>query len=262
LNDRPGEKMKKIYVLASSTFKDILRKKILYFIFIAAILAIFSANLVTFFKESLQVRLIKDLVFGMISIFSIFLGLFLSHDLIRSEIDSKAVYYVLSRPVERWQYILGKTIGLFIVLIMNTLFIGIAFACVMFVKKGTVPVNTFSGIYFITLKTLVIASFSILLSTMTTRIINISFSVLIYFTLNFREMINYFLLKSNMHIVKPIVEGLLYFLPNFHFISMNTRVIHNFDIKVVTLFSSGLYALAWITLFTGISVVVFSRKDL
>lgn len=254
--------MEKIYVLTLSTIKDILRKKILYFIFIAAIMVIFSANLITFFKESLQIRLMKDLVFGMISIFSIFLALFLSNDLIKSEIDSKALYYVLTRPVQRWQYIIGKTLGLFIVLILNTFFVGLAFALVIFLKKGIFPINTFSGIYFITLKTLVIASISLFLSILTSKIINLSLSLLCYFFLNFKEMIDYFFIKSEMTIIKPFIDSIFYFLPKFQFISMNTRVIHNFNIKWITLFSSGLYATAWIMLFTGMSVIIFSKRDL
>lgn len=254
--------MKTIYALALSTSKDIMRKKIIYFLLIATLIIIFSANLATFFKESIQTRLLKDLVFGMITLFSLCLTIFLSIDLIPSEIETKALYYILSRPVKRWQYIISKTLGLFIILIANIIFIGLAFIIIMYIKKGAVPENSFSALYIITLKILIVASLSVFLSLVTSRLINVSLSVLIYFLLNFIDMIEYFFIKTELTQIKPFFDFLCHFLPKFKYLSFNAQIIHNLNIPWINLAAAGIYSFAWIMLFSGISIVIFSNKDL
>jgi ABC-type transport system involved in multi-copper enzyme maturation permease subunit len=64
------------------------------------------------------VRVIKDIGLAGISFIGVVIALFLGVNLLSKELDRKTVYFVIPKPIERWEFLLGKFIGLFATLVV------------------------------------------------------------------------------------------------------------------------------------------------
>lgn len=104
------------WAVALNTFREAIRNRVLYVLaFFAVGLMGFSAVLGELSMHE-EVRVIKDLGLAGISVFGTIIALFLGVNLLSKELDRKTVYFVIPKPLFRWEFLLGKYVGLVITL--------------------------------------------------------------------------------------------------------------------------------------------------
>ena len=71
-----------------------------------------------------------------VSLFGVVIAIFIGIGLVSKEIEKRTLYTVLSRPVRRWEFIVGKFFGLAGTLVVNTFFMAIGvFAALLYVSR-------------------------------------------------------------------------------------------------------------------------------
>jgi ABC-type transport system involved in multi-copper enzyme maturation permease subunit len=101
----------RVWAVALNTFREAVRNRVLY------VLALFAVGLMAFSlvlgELSLheEVRIIKDLGLFGVSAVGVVIALFLGVNLLSKELDRKTVYFVIPKPVQRWEFLLGKYVG-------------------------------------------------------------------------------------------------------------------------------------------------------
>lgn len=106
----------RIWAVALNTFREAIRNRVLYvLVFFAVGLMGFSAVLGQLSMHE-EVRVIKDLGLAGISVFGTVIALFLGVNLLSKELDRKTVYFVVPKPLFRWEFLLGKYAGLVLTL--------------------------------------------------------------------------------------------------------------------------------------------------
>ncbi len=127
----------RVAAVAVNTFREAIRNKVL------AVLLMFAVALMAFSlvlgQLSLheEVRIIKDLGLAGISIFSVIIALFLGVNLLSKELDRKTVYTMLSKPLYRWEFLLGKYVGLAVTMFSLVTLMAIVLAIFVSSKDGT-----------------------------------------------------------------------------------------------------------------------------
>ncbi len=107
----------RMWAIALNTFREAVRNKVL------AILVLFAVALMAFSlvlgQLSLheEVRIIKDLGLAATSIFGVVIALFLGVNLLSKELDRKTIYAIIPKPLHRWEFLLGKYVGLALTLV-------------------------------------------------------------------------------------------------------------------------------------------------
>lgn len=111
--------------LAYITFKEGIRNRALFGIFIMALLmfAVTLALTNLFMKDITKVAV--DLSLSTISFSGLLMVIFIGTNLLAKDIDKKTIYMVLSRPISRSQYIVGKYLGLCLLVLISVLFLGV-----------------------------------------------------------------------------------------------------------------------------------------
>ena len=66
---------------------------------------------------------VKDIGLASMQFFSMLIAVMMSMLLVSREVDSRTVFNIISKPVARWQFIVGKYLGLVSVVAANLLFI-------------------------------------------------------------------------------------------------------------------------------------------
>lgn len=198
--------LRRVAALAHNTLLELIRLKVFYFLLLFALLviggSIFTVKLT--FQNPLQV--LKDIGLGAMSIFSWLLGLLCTAGLLPKDQEDRTLYTILAKPVSRFEYLLGKLGGVFIlltvaVLLMSAVFAGVLGlrerqeiaelvqstpaemlpAAVAAVRDSAFQMNLIPGVLLILLKALLCSTLTLLLSTFaSSSVFTILMSVVIY----------------------------------------------------------------------------------
>ena len=136
------------WAIAVYTWREGMRKKTLIGFLILSILVIFGSQFITAFmaetaigdlKSDVEAKLIKDICVTAISIFGVLITIFVSASAVPTEVENKVIYSVLSKPVSRFQYLLGKFLGIQIIIILNLALMGGLFFFALYFKQHLFP---------------------------------------------------------------------------------------------------------------------------
>ncbi len=265
--------MKILWVLASNTFRETVRDKILYnLVFFALGLMAFSLMLGDW---SLFAReyVIKDFALAVMSLFGLFMAVFVGIGLIQKEIQRKTVLTLLARPFPRWKFIVGKYLGLLAVLAVDVL---IMTACLYLVLYGTKAHPTWSllsAVYMVYLEMAIITAAALLFSSFSTPVLSALFTFAIYVAGHLSgDLINHlsFIKRFGERLpgtptVTPVEDFILhaiyYLIPNLENFNIRGRVTYGLSIPDHYLLWNTGYALCFAAVFLGIACLAFRKRD-
>src|SRR2546421_3957384 len=115
----------RILNIASNTFREAVRDRVLYNLIAFAVLMSAAAILVGKISINIERLVVINLGLTAVSLFGIVISIFIGIGLVSKEIEIRTLYTVLSRPVRRWEFIVGKFLGLAATLVVNTGFMRI-----------------------------------------------------------------------------------------------------------------------------------------
>src|SRR6516225_7004797 len=110
----------RIAYIASNTFREAVRDRVLYNLIVFALLMSGAAVLVGQISIGIERLVVVNLGLTAISLFGMVIAIFIGIGLVSKEMERRTLYTVLSRPVRRWEFIVGKFLGLSATLVVNT----------------------------------------------------------------------------------------------------------------------------------------------
>jgi len=124
--------MNKTIAIALNTFKEAVRNRILYILLIFALLLMAFSGVIRDLTIAAGDKIVKDLGIAAINVFGLLIALFVGIGLVYNEIDKKTIYTIISKPIDRWQFILGKYFGLLLTIYVNVIIMTLFFLFVIF----------------------------------------------------------------------------------------------------------------------------------
>ncbi|MGB7438222.1 MAG: ABC transporter permease, partial [Candidatus Acidiferrum sp.] len=112
--------MRNVWVVATNTFREAVRDRVLYNLVFFALLMMGAAILVGQISIGIEQNVIITLGLTAISVIGIFIAVFIGVGLVSKEMEKRTLYALLAKPVQRWEFLLGKYGGLVMTLAVNT----------------------------------------------------------------------------------------------------------------------------------------------
>lgn len=100
-----------ILSIAKTTIGEAVRRRILLVILLVGILFLVIAPSLNMLTPRQTVVVLKSLTLGVIQITSAVIALVLTVYMLPNEVERRTIYTILSKPVQRWQFIVGKYLG-------------------------------------------------------------------------------------------------------------------------------------------------------
>ena len=119
-----------IWTLAANTVRESVRSKILYVLLFFAVVLIGAGVLVGSISYVESDRILQDIGLGAIRLFGVAIAIFIGIHLIHREVDRRTVYTILSKPISRAEFLLGKFVGLTLTIWLQMAIMVVAFAAV------------------------------------------------------------------------------------------------------------------------------------
>ena len=121
----------RVWALAINTLTELIRQKVFYFLLFFALLLIGSSSFLLQFSFQDQFQMLKAFSLGAMSIFTSLLAILPTAGMLPKDIEDRTLYTILAKPVSRAEYLLGKLLGVVLLLLVAMLLMGAMFAVVL-----------------------------------------------------------------------------------------------------------------------------------
>jgi hypothetical protein len=136
----------RIGAIASNTLLELIRLKVFYFLLLFALLIIGSSAFMVKFTFQEQFQVLKDVSLGAMSIFTWLLAVLTTAMLLPKDIEDRTLYTILAKPVPRLEYLIGKLLGVLLLLLISTLVMSVMFAIALYIRQQSVISETIGGL--------------------------------------------------------------------------------------------------------------------
>lgn len=252
-------------VVAINTFREAVRDRVLYNLVFFALVMIAAAILVGQVSIGIDRLVIVNLGLSAISIFGLLMAVFIGVGLVYKEMDKRTLYSILSKPIRRWEFLVGKYAGLLLTLVVNTglMTIGVGLA-LFYVGRPFVrsDASILVAVYFILLELALVTALTLFFSCFSTPLLSTLFTVGLYVSGVFAKDIRDFGDLTHRGPLKAVTRALYYTLPNFHNFNIISSAAHGDAVSGALIWQNTLYAALYITVILVGASVVFSGRNL
>ncbi len=251
----------KIKAIAVNTFKESARNKMFYLLVFFGIFFALSSKLISFLTLGDAMKVLKDTGLAAINFFCIVIAIFTGINLVYKEIEKKTVFNILSKPVSRDQFIIGKFLGLALTMLTALAAMAVIFFLLVLASGGGFDLMIILYFFMLFLELLVIVAISLFFSSFTTPILSFIFTVSLYLIGHIMWTFNEFKAILKVPFWKYFTQGLYYLLPNLDKFNIKNEVVLNTALDPWTIFFSVLYALAYILALLAVTILIFRKRD-
>lgn len=254
--------MRRLWALASNTFREAVRDRVLYSILFFAVGIILLSLALEEITIGDQAKVVRSVAQGSIDIFGSIIAMFLGVSLVWKEIERKTVYTILSKPIPRWMFVLGKYLGLLL-----TLFVELAFLILVYVGLMLIQQSFPQPVVFLSFGTLfaelaLLCAWATLFSTYSAPMTAAAFTLAVFVIGHLADDIWLYGSQAESPAVQSIAHTLYYALPNFSLFSLRTEAVHQLPIPWERVGPALGYGLAYTSAVLGVAMAVFQRRDL
>ena len=250
--------------IARNTFREAVRDRVLYNLIAFAVLMSAAAILVGKISINIERLVVINLGLTAVSLFGIVISIFIGIGLVSKEIEKRTLYTVLSRPVRRWEFILGKFFGLAGTLAVNAFFMAIGvFGALLYVSRHFERADAWLlvALYFIVLQFIVITALALLFSSFSSPLLSAVFAFSLFVIGSFAEDLRGFAAMTT-GIARWLALGSAYLVPNFSALNVIGSVAHAQPVSGQLVLYNTAYALIYATMVLSAAVIIFEHRNL
>jgi ABC-type transport system involved in multi-copper enzyme maturation permease subunit len=254
--------MRAVRAIAGNTFREAIRDRILYLFVGFAVVMVLSTKLFGLLTVGDEAKIIKDIGLASMQFFSMLIAVMMSMILISREVDNRTVFNILAKPVRRWQFILGKYLGLVSIVAANLVLITFVLMLMVVIVVGELDLMLLFAAAMTLLEMLVLASFATLFAVLTRPILG-SLMTLSVFVVGHMSADLWLLARQVPgELTRATVAVVYYLLPNLERFNFRTEVVHDLPITTIAVGWAVIYAAGFVTVVLFLANLRFRGKDL
>lgn len=253
--------MVKITGLARNTFREGVRDRLFVIIGVFAVAILAASFIIGPLSLGEQTRITQDLGLASISVLTFLIAILIGTGIVYREIERKTIYTVLSKPVSRWKFIIGKFLGLNALVAVLVLGMAVVLMIVNTAVTRSFQPGLLTAIFLIWMELVLLTALSVLMSTLCSPILGAIFTFLLYVaghtSADLKELASRFGTAS----VKAGATFAYYVLPNLEYLNVKSKVIHGVHVDGTYVAFATSYALLYTVIFLTLAIMVFQRRE-
>ena len=205
-------------------------------------------------------RIVQNAAFWMFGTWGLLATIYLGANIIKQEYQRRTVYLILSRPVTRSAFLIGKFLGIFLVLLC--IFCSLFLFTVLIFKIVAVQITAMHllAMLFIFGEWILLAAMSIFFAAFTSPVLQAIFMVSIYFASHWSRDLYIFASNSQNILLKNTLNFIYYTLPNLEALNFRGDVLYGRVIPHQLFFEGGLVLICWTAVFFAAANLIFSAR--
>lgn len=251
----------RIHALATNTFREAIRNKLLYTLLGFSFLMIASGVLLATLSYVEVDEILQDMGMSAIRFFSAGIAIFVGIGLIHNEVDRRTIFTILSKPVSRSEFLLGKWAGLTFTVWLQLALMGVAFAAVSALAGAPLSADHFLAIALVGLELMVLVAIATLFSAFTTPMLAALFTVGLWTIGHLTRDLHALSQQSDLEGVAVAGSWVFQLLPDFEVFNKTLEAVHGLPIEGGEVGLAVAYAIGYTGCTLLLGSMVFSRRD-
>jgi ABC-type transport system involved in multi-copper enzyme maturation permease subunit len=252
----------RIHALAANTFREAIRNKLLYTLLGFSIAMIGSGVLLATLSYVEVDEILQDMGMAAIRLFSAGIAIFVGVGLIHDEVERRTIFTILSKPVSRREFLIGKWAGLTITVWLQLLLMGIAFGAVSALAGAPLAGDHAIAIALLGLELMTLVAIATLFSSFTTPMPAATYTFGIWLVGHLSRDLYLLGQQSEEAGVSRLVGGLYAVLPDFEVFNKTLEAVHGLPIAGHEVAFAMLYAVGYSSCALIVAGTIFTRRDL
>ena len=251
----------RISAIALNTFREAIRHRILYLLLVFAVAMISFAQILSLLTVGSEEKIIKDFGLASIDVFGVLTAVFIGIGLVSREIERRTVYTLLTKPIHRFEFILGKYAGLALTLVVNTTVMTAWFFLVLLIH-GMFDARLGTAVLLLLFQFLLITAVAVLFSCLSTPILSSVLTLALYVVGHLLWSLDLLAARLPSGSGKILCGVLYYVLPNLENFDIKGEVVHGLAVGPDRILWATLYLIVYGTAVLMIACAAFERKEL
>jgi len=265
--------MTPLWPVAVITFKEGIRNRAVYGISLFALMMMAVNLLISDMIMQEVGKVSVDIALSSISFLGLLLVLFVGINLLAKDLDKRTIYMVLARPISRGEYIIGKFLGMVLLIVVTmSILCMFAVASIFLVKmrySGYFPRFSwpmiFLSISFTTLSLILLSALSFLFASFaSTSFISLILTIAAYIIGHSMTDVKA-LVEASQDKVSPVtlkvVQAAYYIFPNLSIFDIKTQAAHDLAIPMSYIFWAVSYGLVYTCIVITIASLIFRKRE-
>jgi Cu-processing system permease protein len=257
----------RIWAIALNTFREAARIRVLYGIVVLVIGANLFAIVLGEMSMREQARVARDVGLAGISLFGSLTAIFLGVFLLYTEVQRRTIHAIVSKPIERWEFVVGKYLGMALVLTVLVALFAVAMTGMLVWQGVGVSDQVVKAIVLAWGEVLTVAAIAIFFSSFSSPFLSGIFALAMWVIGRVTPDIEA-AVREGAGWIRATARLALEIVPDIHLFSPSGRVIEQAPVSVHTDFVSwgyvgmaSLHGLGWIVGLLALACILFHRRD-
>ncbi|MEZ4399993.1 MAG: ABC transporter permease subunit [Kofleriaceae bacterium] len=258
----------RIWAVALNTFREAARSKVLYglvgLVFVINLLAVVVGEM----SLTQQARVARDFGLAGISIAGALTAIYLGVALLYGEIQRRTIYAIISKPIGRWEFVVGKYLGMALVLTLAVVLF--ALAMVLLLRFQDVPLTgaVIRAVVLAWFEVLTVAAVAVFFSSFSSPFLSGIFALALWIIGRLTPDLRAAVASTHTPWIKYAAKGALAIVPDLHLYALSGRAIDGTHVSVNGTFvgwgyvaTGALHGALWIGALLVLACAVFRKRD-
>lgn len=252
----------KTWAVVANTFREAIRDKVLYNLVFFALLVMGASVVIGSMTLGEGIKIIMDLSLAAMSVFGLLIAIFVGIGLVHKEIQRRTVAMLLAKPISRRNFVIGKYVGLMLVIALNVAIMTAALLLLLAVySPAGMNWGVLVAVLLILVELMVVTAVAVLFSTFSTPTLSAMLTLGVWVIGRFSSDLVEFAAKLEDPVARALATGLHYLLPNLEKFDVKNLVVYNMAIEPAYVGAALVYGLLYIVFLIGLAAAIFERRD-
>jgi ABC-type transport system involved in multi-copper enzyme maturation permease subunit len=253
--------LRRILAIAENTVREAVRSRLLYTLLAFAVLMICAGVLLSTLSYVESERILQDVGFGAMRLFGVAIALFVGVGLIHREVERRTVYTILSKPLSRSEFLLGKFAGLVATVWMQLAIMALAFAAVSWGSGAPVGRGHAAACLLLGVELALVVAIATLFSAFTTPMLSSLFAGGLWVVGDLTRDLRAIGAGSELPEVRLATAWLHRVLPDLASFDLRIEAVHGLAITASDVALPLAYGVAYCAVVLVCAVAIFERRD-
>jgi ABC-type transport system involved in multi-copper enzyme maturation permease subunit len=251
----------RIRTIAGNTVREAIRNKVLYALVFFAVLLIGVGVLLSTLSYVEQERIIQDVGLSAIRLFGALIAIFLGVGLIHREVDRRTIYTIVTKSVARWEFLVGKYLGLVATVWMQVAVMSVAFVAVSWLTGAPLAVQHAYALLLTAGELALLVAIATFFSAFTTPMLASFFTGGFYVAGHLTRDLKQLGSQGDVESVAQVARLLYRVLPDLESFNLTIQALHVLPVTPAEVWWPLAYGACYAVVVLILGSIVFQRKD-
>ena len=253
--------MTNIWNIATGMYKEMSRSKVFYVAIIFCIAIVAAGALYKTVSIGQELGLMRNGGLAAIEILCVLIAIFVASTSVSKEFDTRSIQVLLTKPVSKEEFILGKYLGTVLIVLLNVVLMTAGLFFILLLKTHLFNFGLYRAIVPLCFEFAVVAAVSILFTVMLKGILGPILTIIVFVLGHVTQLLPYLMERAGS-IATKLIAGIIYYaLPNLTYFNLKTQAAPGSHVSATLMGGIIMYGCLYAAMVLIVSMLIFRKKE-